>query len=651
MINDIVLDKLYLKDYDFILVFDSDNLLESEGVVEAINQCGFSIVNYEDPETFRYYYEENIRFNLDQGIPLDTKIIIRYALDQTIPYDIKTRCFYVQLSLREVFPKLSYAVIKELYNEVLERLYNAYKNYSGSILGDKGTKDFILKNVYGIIPEVLTDFQLLVKTFIPLYYKGEELPKLIADYAAEAISSNSQLKQYPIRTIVAGKGLFFHFIQEQWEAYIKQLNGEDATSIVDFSNYEIRAYVDNLFQENFLSPVKQLKFKEYPSWVQAGVMYDVGGNAKRKYENGITKILSLIEKVQSYRDWFSIAILWGEILLLKHSQDRHYSLDNNKFQDLDKLLKDRFKAWLFENYSMLASLSYAKSPVMVHKIPWYLNHRFAKQENKKIALMVMDGTSLDDWLVIKDALNDGEKYIFEESLCFAWVPTMTSVSRQAIFSGEIPANFSDSLLSTNYDEKQWKKFWKNLGYSDSGIAYQRNIKEFNEEGLSNIIDGNQLRILGLVVNIVDDIMHGQQLSLEGMHQDIRLWVKKGYLRRFIEILFSKGFEVFITSDHGNIGATGQGTLQEGLAVESAGERARFYNSDINCDPILSKFKAFKWSGAGLPKKFNYVLSEENLAFVKEGKKIVTHGGLALEEVIVPFIYIRKEEENARQNRF
>ncbi len=646
MINEIILEKLYLKENEFILVFDPDNLLGAEAIVEHVNQAGFSIVNYEDPEVFRYYYEENIRSFLDRGKPFDNKVLIRYTVEQSIPYDIRTKCFFVEVTLREVFPKLSYTAIKELYSEVFDKLYKVYSRYSGPNLGDKGTKDFILKNAYGIIPEVIADFQELVKTFIPLYYRGEELPRLIADYAVEAISSNGQLKQHQVKTIVGGKGSCFHFIQEQWELYIRKNNGETVETVIDFGNYEIRAYIDNLFQENYLTPVKQLKLREYPTWMQSGVVYDIAGNIERKFDSCIDKIINSVQSVKSYKDWFGIATLWAEVLTLKHEQRKSYSLDTKKFKDTGSLVKEHFKDWLLENYNMLASLSYAKAPVMVHKIPWHINHRFPKQENKKVALLVIDGMSLDDWYVIKEAINESNIYIFEENLCFAWVPTMTSVSRQAIFSGEIPANYADTLLSTNYDEKQWKKFWRNIGYNDNSVAFKRNIKEFREDGLDDILNDNRLRVLGLVVNMVDDIMHGQQLSIEGMHQDIRLWANKGSLVRFIDKLYSKGFEVFITSDHGNIGAVGQGTLQEGLAVESPGERVRFYNSEINYDTIMSKYKALKWEAAGLPKKFSYVLSEENLAFVKEGKRIVAHGGLAIEEVIVPFIHMRKEKQNA-----
>ncbi|NSW92057.1 MAG: BREX-3 system phosphatase PglZ [Firmicutes bacterium] len=401
MIRDVVIGKLNFQSNHFILAFDPDNLLSAEDVVDSINGLGFIIINYEDPEMFRYYYEENIRSILDKGGKLDRKIVIRYTADHTIPYDIQQKCSFVEFSLREIFPKLSYNVIKELYTEVFDRVYIAYRNYNGPILGDKGTKEFVLKNVYGIIPEVIKDFQDLIKTFIPFYYKGEELPNLIANYAVEMLYKNNRLKQFPIRTVVESKGTFLHFLQEQWEEYVKYAAGEDitATIMIEFGNCEIRAYMDNLFQENFLSPVKQLKFYEYPSWMQAGIVYDIGGNVKRRFDSGINKIHTMQQNIKSYKDWFAIAKVWGEILSLKYNHDNNYFLDNRdniKYKEARRLLNAKFKTWIFNNYGMLSSLSYAKSPVMVHKIPWYINYRMNKENMKRAALIVMDGMSLDN---------------------------------------------------------------------------------------------------------------------------------------------------------------------------------------------------------------------------------------------------------------
>jgi hypothetical protein len=62
---------------------------------------------------------------------------------------------------------------------------------------------------------------------------------------------------------------------------------------------------------------------------------------------------------------------------------------------------------------------------------------------------------------------------------------------------------------------------------------------------------------------------------------------------------------------------------------------------MNYDTVLSKRKPFEWIKTGLPQKYSYILCEDNYAFITEGRKIVSHGGLALEEVIVPFVHLKK----------
>lgn len=99
MIKDIIINKLNFQENQFILAFDPDNLLSFEDVVDSINGLGFDVINFEDPEMFRYYYEENIRNIIDKCEKLNKKIIVRYTTNRTIPYDIQKRFWFVKFSL------------------------------------------------------------------------------------------------------------------------------------------------------------------------------------------------------------------------------------------------------------------------------------------------------------------------------------------------------------------------------------------------------------------------------------------------------------------------------------------------------------------------------------------------------------------------
>jgi len=58
------------------------------------------------------------------------------------------------------------------------------------------------------------------------------------------------------------------------------------------------------------------------------------------------------------------------------------------------------------------------------------------QKKNKIALLVFDGLAIDQWIQIRESLTiRSSMFDFDEGACFAWVPTLTSVSRQALFSG------------------------------------------------------------------------------------------------------------------------------------------------------------------------------------------------------------------------
>ncbi len=114
--------------------------------------------------------------------------------------------------------------------------------------------------------------------------------------------------------------------------------------------------------------------------------------------------------------------------------------------------------WVVLNYGNLTSISYVNGPVMVHQIPWYLNYIMKKQKYDRVALLVFDGMSVDNWYLIKRYLNKNALWNIEEKKSFAWIPTLTSISRQAIFSGDIPLYFKDTIFLQITKKNDGKSF-------------------------------------------------------------------------------------------------------------------------------------------------------------------------------------------------
>ena len=69
---------------------------------------------------------------------------------------------------------------------------------------------------------------------------------------------------------------------------------------------------------------------------------------------------------------------------------------------------------------------------------------------------------------------------FDEQTCFAWLPTVTSVSRQAIFSGLKPREFDDSIERTDKEESLWKTFWQNEGLKANEVMYRKSLRQIDQ---------------------------------------------------------------------------------------------------------------------------------------------------------------------------
>jgi hypothetical protein len=127
-----------------------------------------------------------------------------------------------------------------------------------------------------------------------------------------------------------------------------------------------------------------------------------------------------------------------------------------------------------------------------------------------------------------------------------------------------------------------------------------------------------------------------------MHNQVRQWAAEGFLARLLDLLFDQSYAVFLTSDHGNIECMGRGRPAEGAVADLRGERVRVYPDPALRAQVQARFPdALAWPVLGLPENYFPLLAPGRLAFVQEGVRIVGHGGITLEELIVPFIRVER----------
>ena len=646
------------------LVADPDCLLTEEKLALELRGRGFDLIEFSDPVEFRYAYESKYRSIWDRGEHTDLVVVLRLqdAELESLPYDLLQAGRKLSFNLGDLFPNLSYPVIEKLDRSLLDALFEAQRKSPPDRMGDNATKDFILRHVFGIAAELIKGEVELLRALLRLHYGRLQLPQMLAERLVQVLNDHDGFKAWQLSEIVPDDEAFFAFLQERWPAFLHakcgvrsgelqarepQTHAAFHTSHVPypgpdhlpFDHQDIKVYIDNLFLEGKLTPVEATGIEvDAGSWIRSGIARsDVDDNELR-----ISRLFGLIEKElptaeARYSDWTAFAMKWAELSALVHCGNS--AEQQTRLREIGDALNTTFAGWLADHYASLINLP-PTNPAMLHHVPRCLARDIEDSVNSRAALIVVDGLALDQWVTIRQLLQEQDANLaMRESATFAWIPTLTSVSRQSIFSGKPPLYFPASINSTNSEEKLWKQFWEGHGLSRLDVAYQRGLGDGDAAGvLDAAIHPGKTKVVGLVVDKVDKIMHGMQLGAAGMHNQIRQWCQGGFLAALVGNLLDYGFEVWLTADHGNMQCEGRGCPSEGVIAETRGQRARVYPTpELRAQVAASFAFAREWQPVGLPPGYFPLVAGGRDAFVKQGTSIVGHGGIAIEEVIVPLV--------------
>lgn len=643
---------------------DPDDVLLDEKLLAELRSRGFELMLYEDPFVFRTEFEERYRVAWDRGESGPTPSLVvhwRGSDASELPWDIGHYGRVVSLSLAQLFPRLAYNVVKQVEPEHLAVLLDAHDTELQGVRGENESKDFILERVYQLSPRssIRTDVDFW-REVLRMHFANRSLPPVFADHAAGIIQGKGLFVGQPVAAWLASKNALLRVVQDAWQRYLSGLGmdglriGEpappDYLAAVDipFDHSDVQVLVDSMFLNGSLHPLAvQSVPAGVPSWIKAGIVQDPAARSAL-VKKGIAKLIDATPtSASTHKDWSEFAKQYGEILARVH--DLGNSSGNDAMVEVHGLVKtlqdqsdQNLQAWVAaKHYADLSTLSFHNGPVMVHRIPDYLSSRRKVIGADKIALLVFDGLSLDQWVQIRERLIESTKrFAFDEGTSFAWLPTVTSVSRQAIFSGRKPREFEESIGHTNKEESLWKAYWQEQGVKPNEIMYQRSLRQVEQlDALATDLDNRRPKVVGLVIDEVDDRLHKERSK-----QDVALWIanwlKTGFVERLFSLLLDKGFHIYLTADHGNVEAVGMGRPTQGDIPETRGERVRVYRSEpLLADSVASYPNTVKLDIAGLPANFMPLFAGGRTAFVTDGEQVVVHGGISVEELIVPFVKV------------
>ncbi len=535
---------------------DPDGLLLDERILSALSERGFEVLPFNDSVGFRAEYEERYREAWDRGETGTAPSLILHCQTSDIdslPWDYLRQARKVALGLANLFPKLNYGVIRQIGNEHLDSLYAASLKHADHVLGERDTKDFILTHIFKISPHLINRAEDFWHQLIRLHYRQTDLPDILANRLAEVLSEKETFKNLHISELFTSRSKTFRLLQEAWEGFVrsrfaleeKPILSYTPKNAIPFEHDDVRVMVDSLFLDGALHPVTvQSSTSHWPDWMKVGIVQDPLA-MKALVEQGAKALqLDLPGENSSFRDWGLFATRYAELV------SRWHSLEAGQADSISQTIKalqrqsdDHLQAWVRKHYALLPSVSIVRAPVMLHHIPRFLSMRHAENAGQKLALVVMDGLALDQWITIRDGLSaKAPQFSFEEGTCFAWLPSLTSVSRQALFSGLTPRGFAESIQTTNQEKALWLKFWQDHGLRASDIYYRRSIKRVDElVALESDLNNADAKVVGLVVDTVDAIMHGAVLGKRGIANQIQTWCESGFIQQLFSTLLDAGY--------------------------------------------------------------------------------------------------------------
>jgi PglZ domain len=639
----------------FWIAADPDDVLLDEAILSSLRARGFEVLPFEDSVAFRTEYEERYRAAWDRGEagPADALILhFRGRNVGDLPWDYVRYGRRVSLGLADLFSKLSYAVVRQIGPEHLESLFEAQSKHATQSLGEAATKDFILTHIFRISAYLISRPEDLWRELLRLHYRDEGLPPVLATHIAGVLNGQGTFSGLPIGELFSSKSFLLRIVQAAWDHFLaeRSVTGlreathseNGAAPVIPFDHPDVRVIVDSMFLDGTLQPLTiQRRPAAIPGWAKVGVVQDPEALEKLVVD-GAKRLAGALPTIEaSHRDWAQLSRRLGEVIFRFHSlaPARADSI-SNRILELRTAADERLREWVITHYADLPSLPAAKGPVMVHHVPRFLSLRRSAGE-ARIALLVFDGMAMDQWIQVREylALSTPETS-FDENACFAWLPTLTSISRQALFSGLKPREFSNSIETTVQEPFLWNRFWLDHGLRTNEVIYRKGIKRADQlPNLDAAVADPAIKVAGIVVDTVDEIVHGAVLGKRGIANQIVSWCDTGFVEQLFRMLLDKGFHVYLTADHGNVEAVGIGRLNQGVASELRGERVRTYRSETLAASTPADLDAFRLNISGLPADFLPLYAGTRGAFVPQGEQIVAHGGLSVEELVVPFVKV------------
>ena len=325
-----------------------------------------------------------------------------------------------------------------------------------------------------------------------------------------------------------------------------------------------------------------------------------------------------------------------------------------------------FSKFIESNYAQWINGKTDKTPVFSHTL--FRDCIFPLMNRpENVFVIVIDNLRYDQWKTIQPLIEEYYR-VENDDMFFSILPSATQYSRNAIFSGLLPSEIEkkypkywtyeeDEGTKNQFEnelfQEQLKRYGKNLKYNYTKILNIAAGRKY-VENLQNLMD-NKLNIL--VYNFVDMLSHARtemevirELAKdEAAYRSITYsWFKHSPLLEVIKYLSERKVSLVITTDHGSVKVTNPVKV---LGDKSVNTNLRYkYGKALQYEkrevfeiknpqdifmPRINVSTTYLFARSNdffaYPNNFHY--------YVNYYKNTFQHGGISLEEVLIPIIHL------------
>jgi len=381
----------------------------------------------------------------------------------------------------------------------------------------------------------------------------------------------------------------------------------------------------------------------------------------RNYQQDFRNISMAFHNQMTYTDWVDVykKLVFWELEIENTLEKSMFEVLQMQKEEANvnftKFIIDNYESWLNDDVD---------SPILSHDLMY--EKVFPLLGEEPVYFLLIDNLRYDQWRVLAPAISQYFN-VDEESYYFSILPTTTAYARNAIFSGLTPYEMS----------KYYPKYWNSEGEDDE---IRNNFeKEFLQAQLkendlpirmsyNKIIHANQGKTLvenftnlkhnhlnAIVFNFVDMLSHARtdtnmirELAPdEAAYRSLTLsWFLHSPLLDLLKKISETNAKLVITTDHG--------TIRTKRAFKIIGDK----DTNTNLRYKQGKNLAYDRKNvlvASKPERFflpknnlssSYVFATEDFFFaypnnynhyVKYYRDTFQHGGVSMEEMIVPFV--------------